>query len=489
MFFDSAQIPSLPTMMSVAASAAATFMLVQSFARHYLPHEVSAFIDVKLKNLIARFCNELTLLIEEYDDGLNQNKLFKAAKLYLEPKIPPYVNRIKLNLAKKETNVSLSLEKNEEIVDVFNGVQLKWKFESKPDPEREVHNNQNYLVKSNITFFALRFHKKHKDTVLRTYIPHILKKSKELSKKKKTLKLFTLFPYRGDTEIWQSVNLDHPATFDTLAMGFDMKKMIMDDLERFLKRKEFYKRVGKAWKRGYLLYGPPGTGKSSLIAAMANYLNFDVYDLELSSVEGNKDLRQILIATENKSILVVEDIDCCLEMQDRLAKAKAAIPDLYRSACNQGNRFQVTLSGLLNFIDGLWSSCGDERIIIFTTNHKDRLDPALLRPGRMDVHIHMSYCTPCGFKMLASNYLGITEHPLFLEVEELIEKVEVTPADVAEQLMRDEVPKIALSGLIQFLQIKKRETGESKTNEAEETARGAENIQELSEKTDEVETQ
>ncbi|KAH9696263.1 protein HYPER-SENSITIVITY-RELATED 4 [Citrus sinensis] len=456
MFFDSAQIPSLATIMSVAASAAATFMLVQSFARHYLPHEVSAFIDVKLKNLIARFCNELTLLIEEYDDGLNQNKLFKAAKLYLEPKIPPYVKRIKLNLAKKETNVSLSLEKNEEIVDVFNGVQLKWKFESKPDPEREVHNNQNYLVKSNITFFALRFHKKHKDTVLRTYIPHILKKSKELSKKKKTLKLFTLFPYRGDTEIWQSVNLDHPATFDTLAMDFDMKKMIMDDLERFLKRKEFYKRVGKAWKRGYLLYGPPGTGKSSLIAAMANYLNFD-------------------------------DIDCCLEMQDRLAKAKAAIPDLYRSACNQGNR--VTLSGLLNFIDGLWSSCGDERIIIFTTNHKDRLDPALLRPGRMDVHIHMSYCTPCGFKMLASNYLGITEHPLFLEVEELIEKVEVTPADVAEQLMRDEVPKIALSGLIQFLQIKKRETGESKATEAEETVRGAENIQELSEKTDEVKTQ
>ncbi|KAI4295499.1 hypothetical protein L6164_035541 [Bauhinia variegata] len=58
---------------------------------------------------------------------------------------------------------------------------------------------------------------------------------------------------------------------------------------------------------------------------------------------------------------------------------------------------EVTLSGLLNFIDGLWSSCGDESIIAFTTNHRDRLDTALPRPGRMDVHIHMSYCTPCGF--------------------------------------------------------------------------------------------
>lgn len=83
---------------------------------------------------------------------------------------------------------------------------------------------------------------------------------------------------------------------------------------------------------------------------------------------------------------------------------------------------QVTLSGLLNFVDGLWSSCGDERIIIFTTNHKEKLDPAMLRPGRMDVHIHMSYCSPCGFKTLASNYLGIRDHPLFVEVEELMKQ-------------------------------------------------------------------
>ncbi|KAJ6367141.1 hypothetical protein OIU77_003506 [Salix suchowensis] len=54
----------------------------------------------------------------------------------------------------------------------------------------------------------------------------------------------------------------------------------------------------------------------------------------------------------------------------------------------------TVLSGLLNFIDGLWSSCGDERIIVFTTGHKENPDPALLRPGRMDMHIHMSYCTP-----------------------------------------------------------------------------------------------
>lgn len=120
---------------------------------------------------------------------------------------------------------------------------------------------------------------------------------------------------------------------------------------------------------------------------------------------------------------------------------------------------QLTLSGLLNFIDGLWSSCGDERIIIFTTNHKDRLDPALLRPGRMDMHIHMSYCNPQGFKLLASNYLRISgyHHHLFGEIEGLLKDTEVTPAQVAEELMKSEDADTALEGLVKLLKRKKLE--------------------------------
>lgn len=134
---------------------------------------------------------------------------------------------------------------------------------------------------------------------------------------------------------------------------------------------------------------------------------------------------------------------------------------------------QLTLSGLLNFIDGLWSSCGDERIIVFTTNYKEKLDPALLRPGRMDMHIHMSYCTPGGFKILASNYLGLNYHNRFSEIEELITEVEVTPAEIAEELMKSEHADTALTGLIAFLWKKKKEKinsnigKEGKVNEEE----------------------
>ena len=97
----------------------------------------------------------------------------------------------------------------------------------------------------------------------------------------------------------------------------ELKKMVKDDLDRFVRRKELYKKVGKAWKRGYLIYGPPGTGKSSLIAAMANYLKFNIYDLNISSRLSDLQLRKILLSTSNRSILIIEDIDRAAELNDR----------------------------------------------------------------------------------------------------------------------------------------------------------------------------
>ncbi|MCE0482077.1 hypothetical protein HAX54_040468 [Datura stramonium] len=111
---------------------------------------------------------------------------------------------------------------------------------------------------------------------------------------------------------------------------------------------------------------------------------------------------------------------------------------------------QITLSRLLYFKDGLWSGVGDERIIVLTTNHKDRLDPALLRPGRMDVHIEMSYCTFSGFRVLASNYLKTKEHRLFEPIEDLFQRVKVTPAEVAGELMKSNNSDIALESLVKF---------------------------------------
>lgn len=110
--------------------------------------------------------------------------------------------------------------------------------------------------------------------------------------------------------MWESTVFKHPASFETLAMDPDLKDSIIRDLDLFLQRKKYFQSVGRAWKRGYLLYGPPGTGKSTLVAAIANYLRFHIYDLQLQGVRNDSDLRRILTSTTNRSILLIEDIDC-----------------------------------------------------------------------------------------------------------------------------------------------------------------------------------
>ena len=115
----------------------------------------------------------------------------------------------------------------------------------------------------------------------------------------------------------------------------------------------------------------------------------------------------------------------------------------------------MTLSGLLNVVDGLWSCCGEERIIVFTTNHKDKLDPALLRPGRMDMHVNLSYCTDSVFKQLAFNYLGVSQHKRFQEIEGLLKAVQVTPAEMAGEITKAVDKEDSFQDVVKFLHDKK----------------------------------
>ncbi len=171
--------------------------------------------------------------------------------------------------------------------------------------------------------------------------------------------------------------------------------------------------------------------------------------------------------TKRRSITVIEDIDCSLNLSgERESKEPAA--SSYSSSSSRSN---ITPSGLLNFADGLWSSFCDERIIIFTTNYVEKLDPALVRPGRMDMRIHMSYCSFEVVKILIANYLSTSTHPLFETIEKLLgEGVLITPAKVSQVLLeKKDEPEIALEKLVCQLELMKENLGkEEEKNEFEE---------------------
>ncbi|KAF9609486.1 hypothetical protein IFM89_016572 [Coptis chinensis] len=479
--------------LSTTGSAIAMAIMIRTISNELSPFgfNFKAFVVKNLRKLFNHFSSQITMVFEEYSD-LTTNNIYVAAETYLGSKSLASTKRFKVCQDKNNKSYVFSMGKLEELVDVFEGIRFNWRYKSKETRFQITPTasdfDSNIKRRSELRCYELSFHKKHREMVLDSYLPHIKKAAKALEEENRVAKLHTMSSdgptyYRS---AWSSVNLNHPATFDKIAMDDRLKKMIMEDLERFVRRREYYKKVGKAWKRGYLLYGPPGTGKSSLIAAMANYLNFDIYDLELTDIQNNSRLRRLLLSTANRSILVVEDIDCSLDFQKTrpvtqegkhgapkhndnhnpvcifvtIALIFIFIPCIYLSSSfDKVTNFlwrwqQLTLSGMLNFVDGLWSSCGDERIIVFTTNNKDRLDPALLRPGRMDIHIHMSYCDPCGFRVLANNYLEVSNHPVFEVIERLLEITNVTPAEVAEALMRNDDPDTALGGLVTLLEEK-----------------------------------
>lgn len=408
-------------------------------------------------------------------DGVNTNELYNAVQLYLSSSASITGTRLSLTRGLNSSSITFGLSNNDRLIDCYKGATVEWEhvvtqrqsqtFSWRPLPEEK-------------RGFTLRVRKKNKHLVLNSYLDFVMERANELRRKNQDRLLYTnsrggSLDSRGHP--WESVPFKHPSTFDTLAMDPLKKSEIMADLLDFANGESFYQKTGRAWKRGYLLYGPPGTGKSSMIAAMANYLGYDIYDLELTEVNTNSELRKLLMKTSSKSIIVIEDIDCSINLTNRNKSAAApARKNAYDAASPPGTNGgedggnTITLSGLLNFTDGLWSCCGSERIFVFTTNHIEKLDPALLRSGRMDMHIHMSYCSFPALKILLKNYLGFEETDLERDAAEefkaVIEAAAMTPADISEVLIKNRRDKNkAVDELLDTLKLR-AEKNRSKSN-------------------------
>ena len=411
-----------------------TILFVWALFNQYIPHQLRINIRRYFQGLVNWIHPLIQIKFNEFPgERLSRNEAYLAITRYLSSSSSKQAKRLKGEIIRNSKIVLLSMDDREEVVDEFEGVKVWWssgKTSSRPHPF-----SPNPSIDER-RFFNLTFHRRHRDLITGRYLNHVIKEGKAMKSKNRQRKLYT-----NNGGMWSHVVFGHTASFQTLAMDPEKKKEIMNDLIAFSKAEEFYARIGRAWKRGYLLYGPPGTGKSTMISAMANLLGYDVYDLELTSVKDNTDLRRLLIEISSRSIIVIEDIDCSLDVTAQRKKTmendgeEEEKAKVQKHAKEERKPSNVTLSGLLNFIDGLWSTCGGERVMVFTTNHVEKLDPALIRKGRMDKHIELSYCTYEAFKVLALNYLKLESHPLFATIDELLGEINMTPADVAEHLM------------------------------------------------------
>ncbi|KAJ7366365.1 P-loop containing nucleoside triphosphate hydrolase protein [Mycena albidolilacea] len=194
-------------------------------------------------------------------------------------------------------------------------------------------------------------------------------------------------PSYGGSFLWNVKRKPH-RPIESIILPEGTLDDLISDAKRFFASESWYHRAGIPHRRGYLLYGPPGTGKSSTIHAVAGILNLEIHSFSLASAFVDDSFLQRATSTiPKRSIVLVEDIDCALPSREDDDDSDGGSPVRH----DRPRRSGVTLSGLLNMIDGIGSEEG--KLFFATTNYIDRLDSALMRPGRIDRRIRYTLAT------------------------------------------------------------------------------------------------
>ncbi|OQD94980.1 hypothetical protein PENVUL_c125G09429, partial [Penicillium vulpinum] len=180
----------------------------------------------------------------------------------------------------------------------------------------------------------------------------------------------------------------------------NIKDGMIENIKEFLspQSKAWYKFRGIPYRRGYLLYGPPGTGKSSICSAIAGHLWLDIYTISLNSRKLNDDmLNKFFQSLPKRCIVLFEDVDNAgIGQEVSQMKNTGRVED--SSQENELYSAGISLSAFLNCLDGVGAQEG--RILIMTTNHPEKLDPALTRSGRVDQKYHFDFMDTICIKQL-----------------------------------------------------------------------------------------
>ncbi len=174
--------------------------------------------------------------------------------------------------------------------------------------------------------------------------------------------------YTSTSDYWTQNTEVYPKPIESVIL--DKKQALLDDVDNFIKSKSWYKDRQIPYKRGYMFYGKPGNGKTTLAMSLAQHLRRDLYMLTMGKAIEDRDLQRLFRNLPMKSVLILEDVDALFGTDRENEEAK------------------FSFSTLLNCLDGVLSK--EDIITIFTTNHPERLDEALIREGRIDYKLEVS---------------------------------------------------------------------------------------------------
>jgi len=166
---------------------------------------------------------------------------------------------------------------------------------------------------------------------------------------------------------WSHLHTTHPRSPASVILSTGLMERVLADLDKFMahETRKRYKALDLPYRRGWLFTGPPGNGKSSLVAVVAARLCVPIHivslrEAKLQDADLAREMNRPRGTTHRPAVFLLEDIDRTT------------------ATTNTG----LTLSGLFNVLDG--HAAPENALIIMTTNHPEKLDPALIRPGRVD---------------------------------------------------------------------------------------------------------